>query len=199
MVSSAGAHARQIAHYAGALASLPAELAGHVHERPALPAVLTRVTAALDGAPELSARLAEIWTGLPRVDRRRSMMYVAHGPSSDADAARWLDDLRRAIAPTAAAAGVPFDVGLLRDDAEPAIRAAAVEDSRTKILALAAETGDSVTVLPVLVSTGRIATATIPRDLVGLPIRYVPTPLTPSAHIARWIERVALARAEAPQ
>jgi hypothetical protein len=127
------------------------------------------------------------------------MMFVAHGPSSDADAARWLDDLRRAIAPTAATAGVPFDIGLLRDDAAPEIRAAAVEDSRAKILALATATGDSVTVLPVLVSTGRIATATIPRDLVGLPIRYVPTPLTPSAHIARWIERVALARAEAPQ
>jgi sirohydrochlorin ferrochelatase len=194
MVSSAGAHYRQIEFYAGAAPALPAELAGHGHGGPARPSVPVRVTAALDGAPELAARLAEIWTGLPPVDRRGSMMFVAHGPSSDDDAARWLADLRRAIGPTAAAAGVPFDIGLLRDDAAPEIRAAAVADSRARIVALAEATGDSVTVLPVLVSTGRIATATIPRDLIGLPIRYVPAPLTPSAHLARWVERVALAR-----
>ena len=197
MVSSAGAHHRQIQFFAGGLPALPPELAGHVHGPHARPPVPTRVTPALDGAPELAARLGELWSGLAPVDRRASMMLIAHGPTADDDAARWLADLRRAVAPTARAAGVPFDVGLLRDDAGPDIRATAVEDSRARIRALANATGDSVTVLPVLVSTGRIATTTIPGDLAGLPIRYVPTPLAPSTHLARWIERVALAHVAA--
>jgi hypothetical protein len=68
---------------------------------------------------------------------------------------------------------------------------------RREIERLADATGDSVTVLPILVSRGTINLATIPRDLTGLPIRYVPASLTPSAHLARWIERVALARVRA--
>lgn len=193
MVSSAGAHHRQLRFYAGELPELPPELAGHSHASHAPPPVPMRVTAALDGAAELGARLEEIWQALPPEDRRGAMMFVAHGPTTDQDAARWVTDLGQAVAPMATSAGVPFDVGLLRDDAPPEVRASAVAATRAGIQRLAEATGDSVTVLPVLISTGRIATGTIPKDLANLPIRYVPAPLTPSGWLARWIERVAVA------
>ncbi|MGH7673774.1 MAG: hypothetical protein ACREMV_00765, partial [Gemmatimonadales bacterium] len=50
---------------------------------------------------------------------------------------------------------------------------------------------DSVLVLPILVSTSSITRVKIPRDLDGLPVRYVPTPLAPHPALARWIERSA--------
>jgi sirohydrochlorin ferrochelatase len=192
MVSSAGGHYRQIRFLAGASEELPAELADHVHQAggPPVPVLVTR---ALDGAPEMGAVLDDLWQSLPALDRRRAIVFVAHGPSTDADAARWLEDLSRVAAPLAGRAGANFAIGLLRDDAPPPVRASAVSEIRRRIEALAAATNDSVTVLPVLVSRGAITAATIPRDLTGLPIRYVPASLTPTTHLARWIERVALA------
>jgi len=194
MVSSAGAHFRQARYYAGELPELPRSLAGHANHRSATgPPVPIRVTAALDGAPELGQLLGDIWWSLERIDRRRSVVYVAHGPSSEDDAARWLVDLERATQP-AGATDLRRVVKLIRDDAAPAVRARAVAELRDTIATLARETADSVTVLPILISSGTIDRVTIPTDLAGLPIRYVPISLAPSPHLARWIERVAEAR-----
>jgi sirohydrochlorin ferrochelatase len=196
MVSSAGSHHRQIRYYAGEIDSLPAELAEHAHGWKASVTRPTLVTRALDGSPELARVLSERWNELPEEDRRRPILVVAHGPSSDAEAAIWKSDLDRVIRPIAESARVPFAVGLLRDDAPPAVRSKAVADLRRSIGALIATGADSVTVLPVLISRSSIGTVTIPRDLQGMPIRYDPVVLAPSPHLARWIERVALARVE---
>jgi sirohydrochlorin ferrochelatase len=197
MVSSHGSHYSQIQHYAGLLAEMPAGLVSHDHrEMPAPPTVPVAVTPALDVAPELGAALTTRWLALDTVDRRRAVVLVAHGPESDAEAREWSVALT-AVGTLLHAAGLERDyrVGLLRDDAPAAMRAAAIQEMRDTILALNARTGDSVVAIPVLIATSSITTQRIPADLAGLPVRYAQTPLTPHPAIARWIERVGSAAA----
>ena len=196
MVSSHGGHYREIRFLAGELAELPAEL-GHRHGNRREWRIPIWVTQALDGATEVGVVMRDRWSSLPARDQARPLLLVAHGPSSDAEAALWVRDL-------AAAAGVighplPVSIGLLRDDAAPHVRAAAIDSIHATVRAVSAAKGDSVTVLPVLISSGRIDRATIPADLAGLPVRYLPAALTPHAALARWIERVALARVAVSQ
>ena len=189
MVSSHGGHYRQIRYYAGELSEWPADLGGHDHGARVMPPVPVRVTAALDGAVELGRILRDRWRALSGTDRARPLFLVAHGPSTDAEAALWVRDLSRAareIGPD-----VKVEIGLLRDDAAPAVRAAAIERMHAQVRALAPAAGDSVTAISVLVSSGRINTVTIPKDLAGLPVRYTAIALAPHAELARWIERVA--------
>jgi sirohydrochlorin ferrochelatase len=82
-------------------------------------------------------------------------------------------------------------VGLLRDDAAPEVRAEAVRAIRDTISALARAAGDSVVVMPLLLSTSKLSQVKVPADLEGLPVRYTRTPLAPLPPLARWIERVA--------
>jgi sirohydrochlorin ferrochelatase len=197
MVSSFGAHYRQIRFYAGELPDMPPELAGHDHGSGGTPPIPMRVTPALDDAPELGAVLLDRWRALDSVDRRRALMLVAHGPSTDAEAGRWIANLQGAAASIAREGRIPVEIGLLRDDAPPAVRVAAIAAIHAQARALITGPADSVTVMPVLISTGRIDRVTIPKDLAGLPVRYTPMVLAPHAALARWIERVAIARLEA--
>jgi len=187
MVSSHGGHYREIEYYAGLRDAAPDPHAHHVRRPPPVP---MRVAPALDGAPELGSALAERWSELGAGDRRRPVLLVAHGPNDSADAERWIRDLTIASA-ALRRAGLEGDVriGLLRDDAPPEVRAAAVAELRAQANALAGN--DSVVVLPVLISSGEINLQKIPRDLADLAVRYHPAPLAPSAHLARWIERSA--------
>ncbi|MEZ4587637.1 MAG: CbiX/SirB N-terminal domain-containing protein [Gemmatimonadales bacterium] len=194
MVSSAGAHFRQIEYYAGARDRLPPGLEAHDHVGTPPRPVPMEVAAALDDAPELGAVLAERIAVLAGRESPRAVMLVAHGPSSDEDARTWRNNLARAIGPLASSLNLRLGIGLLRDDAPASIRAAAVLDTRTQIERMHRETGDSVLVVPVLVSSGRIGRVTIPTDLADLPIRYTPAALTPSPALARWIERVGFER-----
>lgn len=191
MVSSAGAHTRQIRHYAGEAVALPTALMGHGgHAR--RPGVPTLVADALDDAPELGEILRARWGALPEASRRRSLVLLAHGPTGDDDAARWVTDLRRAIAAEATGSfPARVRIGLIRDDAPPTVRAAAVASVRATIDSLAAQDGDSVLVMTVLVSSGGIDRRTIPTDLAGLPVDYVGSVLAPHPALARWIARAA--------
>jgi sirohydrochlorin ferrochelatase len=151
------------------------------------------VTPALDAAPELGAVLASQWIALDERDRRRPLVLLAHGPTDGAEAARWVANVSIAAGAALRDAGLesPVRVGLLRDDAPPPLRAAAISELRDTVQALAARGRDSVLVLPVLISSGAINRVTIPRDLQGLPVRVVPVGLAPHPALARWIERVA--------
>lgn len=192
MVSSHGAHTRQIRHYAGELPELPEALRGHVHGAMKRVRVPVRVTDALDAAPELGEVLLERWQSRDADDRLRPVVLVAHGPTTDADAAQWERALLQANAPLRTAlAGMPLRVGLLRDDAPPAERSRAVKAIRDTITALAARHGDSVLVMTVLISSGGINRVKVPADLAGTPMRYAGVVLAPHPMLARWIERVA--------
>lgn len=196
MVSSHGAHYRQIRYLAGEIPDWPADLS-HRHGPRIEPPVPMRVTTALDGAPELGQVLRDRWRALGAVDRRRPLVLVAHGPSTDGEAALWIRDLEQAARELGS--DVQVRIGLLRDDAPPPVRAAAIALIRETVNGLATAAGDSVAVLPVLISSGSIDRVTIPKDLFVLPIRYTATSLAPHDALARWIERVALAKAESPR
>ncbi|HXE57913.1 MAG TPA: CbiX/SirB N-terminal domain-containing protein [Gemmatimonadales bacterium] len=198
MVSSFGSHYQQIRFYAGERPDLPPELAGHDHGgHHGAPAVPMRVTAALDAAPELAEALLVRWRELEPRDRSRPILLVAHGPNDAGDAERWIRNLTAASEDLRRAARAELRVGLLRDDAPPAVRAAAVAAMRDTVLALAARARDSVVALPVMISSGSITRAKIPNDLAGLPLRYRPIPLAPQPALARWIESSAAAAAAA--
>lgn len=194
MVSSYGGHYHQVRYLAGEVRELPAELAEH-HHHAGTSVVPIRVTAALDDAPELGAALEARWLALDATDRRRALVLIAHGPTTDEEAALWASNLSRAAAAIRAEAPTTIAIGLLRDDAPPPIRSAAVEEIRRTVHRIATETADSVTVMPVLISSGQLDQVRIPTDLAGLPIRYVPVSLTPLSVLARWIERVAREKA----
>lgn len=192
MVSSHGAHTRQIAHYAGQRDELPPELASHVHGPVIRPRISAVVTPALDAASELGAILLDRWRSLEPSDRDRPVVLVAHGPTSDADAERWRAALLAANAPLARELrGKPLRIGLIRDDAPPPERARAVVEIRDTIAALADASGSDVLVMTVLVSSSGLNTARVPADLAGTPMRYAGVVLSPHPALARWIERVA--------
>lgn len=194
MVSSFGEHVTQIHNYAGEPIALPSSLAGMAHEHGAnvRPPVPTVVTAAIDGAPELGQILSDRWDELSLAQRSPTLVLVAHGPSADSLVAQWLQAIADAATPLARALGAQnVRIGLLRDDAAPRVRANAIRSLRDSITALASRSGDSVTVMTVLISSGTINRVTIPGDLSGMPIRYIGATLAPHPALARWIERVA--------
>lgn len=191
MVSTWGAHVRQIegavaTGVAGPMDGMPGMVAG------TLPAVPTRVTNAIDSASELGTALGRAWRLLPPSDRKRPLVLVAHGPDTDAEAVRWVANITAATRQLAS--DLPdhaVHVGLLRDDAPPAMRAAAVSGIRDTIAALAHQSHDSVMVMTVLISSGSINASVVPADLTGMPMHYSGSALAPDPALARWIERVA--------
>ena len=191
MVSSYGSHYRQIRYFAGELAELPAELARHDHGAHAASPVPMRVTAALDDSPELAAALAARWSELGETDRRRPLLLVAHGPNDATDAEQWIAHITAVSEGLRKRTGSELHVALLRDDAPPEVRRAAVAAMRDSVLAMSARAADSVVAMPVMISAGSITSVKIPADLDGLPIRYRAEPLAPLADLARWIERRA--------
>lgn len=191
MVSSHGSHYRQIRFYAGELSELPPELAGHDHGGHTAPPVPMRVTPALDDAPELAAALAARWGELAEADRQRPVLLVAHGPNAPDDAVRWIEDITAVSEGLQDLTDSELHVALLRDDAAPEVRQAAVAAMRDSVLAMAERSGDSVVAMPVMISAGSITRVKIPADLAGLPIRYRAEPLAARPELARWIERSA--------
>jgi hypothetical protein len=79
-------------------------------------------------------------------------------------------------------------VGLVRDDADAPVRAAAVALVRQEIAALHRETGETVVVVPVLISRGQVSEVKFRRDLEGLAVAYSGEPLLPHPGLAAWIE-----------
>lgn len=196
MVSSFGAHARQIQFYAGEIPELPPELAsmGHMHQHTGGNPIPVSVTGALDGAPELGIVLRDRFLALSEREQLAPLVFVAHGPVNEVDVPKWLAGLNHALRPLAEAhTDAPIRIGLLRDDADPPIRAQAIATLRDTITALAGRAGDSVTVMTVLVSSGQIDRVKVPNDLKGLPMRYVGSVLAPHPALAQWIVRMASA------
>jgi sirohydrochlorin ferrochelatase len=192
MVSSHGSHYRQVQHYAGLIADLPPELAAHNHGTPGLTALPMRVTPALDQAPEVGTALVARWLAGGQVSADAPLLLLGHGPESEEDASRWTDAFgsHRESLREAGHRG-RIEIAFLRDDAAPPVRAAAIAAMRDTVTSMAAQAGDSVSVLTVLVATGPMTSRRIPKDIDGLPVRYRPVGLAPHSAIARWIGRVA--------
>ena len=195
LVSSHSGHYEQIRYLAGDSVRLAEAMMHHLHmagiEKPAA-RVPVRVTRALDDAPQVATVLAERSMTLePDSNRRRrgALFIVGHGPNSAEDYAAWMSNLRGVADSVRALTGFrDVRVDLVRDDAPAAVRAEAVRRVRELVELQRSLTGDTVVVVPVLISKGEVSRDKIPNDLRGLPIRYSGEPLLPHAALALWIE-----------
>lgn len=147
---------------------------------------------ALDDHALVGRILAERAKALSRGDGER-LVLVAHGPVDDAAVPAWEGSLKAQCA--AAARGGTFRscaFALLRDDAAPEIRAAAVKDLRAKV----GGTGRAI-VLPVLIARGGIERKIV-KDLAGLDYAWDGKTLMPHDGFEGWVlERAAAAESAA--
>lgn len=192
LVSSHSGHYDQIRYLAGELDTLDATMRHHLHlsgiERPE-PGVPIRLTPAMDDSPEVAEVLAARAAALAADPSKQALFLVGHGPNSAEDYAAWMANLRRVADTVRARIGfrnVLLD--LIRDDAPEPVRAEAVRRVRELIGLQHALTGRPVVVVPILVSTGRVSTEKLPRDLEGLPMVYTSEGLLPHQAMARWVE-----------
>lgn len=120
------------------------------------------------------------------------LVLVAHGPVDDSAVPGWRDSMMSLCG--MAGKGMKIldcSSALLRDDAAPAVRAAAVQDFRDKVSR--AGKGSRAIVLPVLIARGGIE-AKIPKDLSGLDYAWDGKTLMPHAGFDAWVlERAARA------
>lgn len=209
LVSSHSGHYDQIRWLAGDSVVLGKTMIHHLHmsgiERAAT-SLPIRVTRAIDDSPEVARVLAERALAITPRPEGRALFIVGHGPNSAEDNAAWMKNLRPVADTVRALTGFrDVRVGLVRDDAPADVRAEAVRGVRELIELQYLATGDTVTVVPVLVSRGTVSQVKIPKDLAGLPMKYTADALLPHPGLARWVEaRVregsasATARAAAP-
>jgi sirohydrochlorin ferrochelatase len=193
LVSSHSGHYEQIRYLAGLTDSLDAMMRHHLHmgglERPSV-TVPMRVARALDDAPEMASVLAERARALTPDPSGKALFLVAHGPNSAEDHAAWMTNLRAVVARVRALSGFQdVRVEMVRDDAPAEVRAEGVRRVRELIEMQREITKGTVTVVPVLVSKGRVSREKFAADLAGLDILYEGTPLLPHPLLARWIER----------
>jgi sirohydrochlorin cobaltochelatase len=192
LVSSYSGHYEQVRYLAGERNDLDSTMMHHLHmsgiER-AAPGTRLRLTKAVDDAPEIADVLADRAKALAKDPKAQALFLVGHGPNSAEDYAEWMANLRRVADTVRARTGfrnVLLD--LVRDDAPAPVRAEAVARVRELIRLQHELTGRDVVVVPVLISTGRVSTEKLPRDLKGLPISYTDEGLLPHSGMARWVE-----------
>jgi sirohydrochlorin cobaltochelatase len=201
LVSSHSGHYEQIRYLVGERDDLDTTMMHHLHmsgiER-AGGGVPLRLTKAVDDAPEAARVLAERAKSLAKDPGRQALFLVGHGPNSAEDYAAWMANLRRIADTVRARPGLrSVLLDLVRDDAPPPVRAEAVARVRELIRLQHQLTGREVVVVPVLISSGRVSTEKLPKDLEGLPTRYTDEGLLPHSGMARWVEsRVRVAAAE---
>lgn len=146
------------------------------------------MTGALDDAPLVSRILLERARGLSRRPAEETVVLVAHGPVDDAAVAAWDAALARHAQAVRRGGGFKsVSHALLRDDAAPAVRSAAVAALRAKVAA-----GGRVLVVPALLARGGIE-GKLARDLRGLEYAWDGKTLMPHEGFDEWV----LARARA--
>lgn len=148
------------------------------------------VAPALDSAPEAVEVLSDRAAQLAEEPRRQAVMLVGHGPSREHDLPTW-ERIGATLAEGVRERGRfgAVQAGVVRDDAEPAVRAGAVGRLRDRIARLAADSGRSVVVVPWLIGAGHLTRAALPADLAGLEICYDGRPMLPHPALDAWLAR----------
>jgi sirohydrochlorin cobaltochelatase len=202
LVSSHSEHYQQVRFLAGLTDSINHALhamMGHSNLEPVKLKVPIAVSRSLDDSPVMAEVLAERALALATAPSRQALFLVGHGPTTAEDYAHWMTNLRT-VADTVRARTAFADVrvDLVRDDAPAHVRSEAVRRVRELIEMQYRITKDTVVVVPVLVSKGRVSRETFMKDLHGLPVTYSGEPLLPHTGLARWVEqRVAESRKSA--
>ncbi|MCC6316496.1 MAG: hypothetical protein IT361_02305 [Gemmatimonadaceae bacterium] len=193
LVSSYSEHYEQVRYLAGATDSINHALhalMGHSGLEPVKVSVPMKISRAIDDSPVAAQILAERALALTTAPAKRALFLVGHGPNTAEDYAHWMENLRTIVDSVRTRA--PFAdvrVDLVRDDAPKHVRAEAVRRVRELIDLQHRLTGDSVVVVPVLLSRGRVSRETFMADLSGLPVIYSGDPLLPHRGLARWVEQ----------
>lgn len=145
-----------------------------------------RMTAALNRHSIIGAIAADRARSISTAPWNEAVILVAHGPVPDDDNRRWLDDmavLAQQIKTSAPYASVDFMT--VRDDAGPAMRAAATHELRSKVEAQIAH-GRRVLIVPHLLSFGGIEQG-IRQRLEGLEYAMTTQALLPDERIVTWV------------
>lgn len=193
LVSSHSGHYEQIRYLAGLTDTLEEVMMHHLHmsgiHRPntTLP---IHVAPAIDDAPELARVLADRALAIAESPAEQALFLIGHGSNSAEDHAAWMANLRPVAGRVKELAGFrDVKIGLVRDDAEPPVRAEAVLAARELIELQHRVTGRPVVVVPILISKGSVSREKFPADLAGLPVVYGGEAILPHPEMARWIER----------
>jgi hypothetical protein len=149
---------------------------------------------ALDDHEVVGRILNERASALAGKAAKAHLVLVAHGPVDEASVPVWHDSML-SLCSMASKGGrfVDCAVALLRDDAAPEIRAAAVADLREKVARSKEGRLGPVVVVPLLIARGGIERK-IPKDLAGLDYAWDGKTLMPHAGFDAWVlERAATA------
>lgn len=188
MAKAHGAHAAHGAHGAhGAPAHGHSMEFSTVRVRARAPLALAR---ALDDHALVGRILAERARALSKDPARERVVLVAHGPVDETAVEAWRGSMRSLCGALKGFRSCGF--GLLRDDAAPDIRAAAVGELRA-LVAGAKEEKARALVLPVLIARGGIERKIV-KDLAGLDYAWSGETLMPHDGFEAWVlERAASA------
>lgn len=179
--------------------AMPPGMDAHAHawsEARAVPPVPAVLTDALDGDPLVSAVLLARARGLSRDRQNETVVLVAHGPNDPAALPAWEKDLAAHSEYILKNGGFhAARAFMLRDDAGPAVRGAAVKALRAYIEASSPK--GRVLVVPVLLARGGVEQK-IPKDLAGLTYAWDGRTLLPDPGFEKWVAARGQAGAAAP-
>lgn len=145
-----------------------------------------RMTAALDAHPLVGEVLLSRARSVSREPAHETVVLVAHGPVSDEENSHWLADMASHAATIRAASDFKYIEYLtVRDDAPEPIRSQATAELRA-VVERAAQRGDRVLVVPLLISYGGIE-ADIQKRLEGLTYVMSSQGLLPDERLERWV------------
>ncbi len=146
----------------------------------------------LDDHPLVSRILMERAKALSRNPASETVVLVAHGPVDDAAMPSWRNSMTSLCGALAGGGFRKCSFSLLRDDAAPEVRAAAVAELRAKVARAKTRKGRAI-VVPVLIARGGIEEK-IAKDLRGLDYAWDGRTLMPHEGFDAWVlERAAAA------
>ena len=144
------------------------------------------VTTALDGHALVAEILISRAVDVSRTPEEEVVVVVAHGPSSEDDNARWLDNMGTLAEHMRRRTRFSrIEYLTVRDDAPEPVRSQATAELRARVGA-AVQEGESVLIVPLLLSYGGIEVG-IRRRLEGLPYRMARQALLPDERLSEWV------------
>jgi sirohydrochlorin ferrochelatase len=149
-----------------------------------------RVRPALDHDPVVAEILLSRASAISRDPRSEVVIVVAHGPTSDEENRRWLDDME--IVARRVGEAMPFarvESLTVRDDAPKPMRDAAAQELRD-VVTKATNDGHRVLIVPLLMAYGGIEKG-IRKRLEGLSYEMAAAGLLPDDRLATWVEQSA--------
>jgi len=149
-----------------------------------------RMTGALDRHPLMAQILISRAQSISKDPSHEAVVVVAHGPVSEDDNARWLADMGALVGIMRSASSFKqIEYLTVRDDAPEPIRSRATAELRA-VVGRAAQQGNKVLVVPLLISYGGIEEG-IRKRLEGLSYVMSSQALLPDDRLADWVIQVA--------